>query len=248
MKIHIQSPDYDPSSGGIRVLHYFAHLARLNGHDIKMPCSKFCADFIPPNGFSGEYDFCILPEIYHIGNIANSNIVRWVLYYPGRICSSPVKYQPYEYVVSYNQNYLEAANKAKSNNHKTPIFYLPYSDMGGANPNMEKSIEGIYWVGKGKFVNRPELDACMEITRQWPKDRSELIDVLNRTRNFYSFDHATSLNSEAQLCGCTVMLFNGTEFKHHVAPATEVVAMDLERDKISVKNFLAHIRQVFNIP
>lgn len=246
LKVFIQTPDYDHSSGGIRVLHYLGHLCMLLGHSVMMPCSKYFPEFIRPNGFDGEHDIFIIPEIYHTDNILIKNCMRWVLYYPGKICSGPLQYPDHEYVVSYSIDYLASAIEANSSKHSVPIFYLPYSDMSGADPKHDKFLK-LFWIGKGDFVYHSDISNCDEITRKWPQTRKELIWLLNRTKTLYTYDKCSSLNEEAIMCGCEIKYFDGINFIPYVTTNFGRWYMNIEEDKILVADFLEHLKAIFGI-
>lgn len=247
MKVLILSPGYDPSSGGIRVLHYFAYLAHRSGnHNVKLTCNVFNPDWGNySHEFGPDHDIAILPEIYPPA-ITLKNPVRWVLYYPGQLCGGPVFYPPHETVVSYHPDYTQSAKDAASG-RDVMEFYLPYSDMSGVNPDEFKPIPGIVWYGKHPIVPCPEIAGLSVINRSWPSPRANLITVLNKTRTFYSFDKCTSLNNEALLCGCNVLLWNGTEFKKYEHDNPSVNIMNVERDQESVNDFLAKLKNNFGI-
>lgn len=246
MDICITSPDYDPSSGGIRVLHYFGYLCHRAGHRVRMSCSGLNTDWgLYSDSQLRNYDFVMLPEIYQ--PISFKNVVRWVLYFPGKICNGPTTYPDNEMVVSYCHEYDESA-KIAANGRDIVTFYLPYSNMDGAHSDIKKNIEGVVWYGKGRPKTiPPEVEGLPVITRSWPMPRANLLMLLNTSKTFYSFDRHTSLNNEALICGCDVQLWDGEKFERYMHQTPYDNVMVIDRDMADVQKFLVEVKNYFGI-
>jgi hypothetical protein len=240
MKVHIWTPDYQHSSGGIRVLHYLGYLAHIMGHEVNMLCSYL--NFNEWGNYSrkfDDFDLKIVPEIYPATLKSAGNIIRWVLYFPGMLCNGPKTYPEHEMIVSYHPNYTLSAVDAAPGS-AVYQFYLPYSNLEGFEFQINRSASSLLWVGKGQYVVTPETMLAKQITREWPGRRFQLISALRSCENFYSFDPFTSLNDEALVCGCKVFLFNPNTqgWEPYSNPDAPLIVMNQDRDKMGVDNFL----------
>lgn len=243
MKLVISSPSYQQSSGGIRVLHYLGYLAKKSGHQVKMTCSSLNPEWGDYSEEISNPDITIIPEIDPPSSPSMGVVVRWALYFPGVLCGGPSVYPNHEIVVSYHPAYDQAAKDAAT---RTPImtFTLPFCDMMESSQNIPKElrdVKNVVWYGKGSRTITPYHLSAIEITRNYPESRSELLSLLRNTRRFYSFDLFTALNDEALLCGCEVLVWNGCEFITHVNPEAANGVMNVERDTKLVDDFLRRL-------
>jgi len=246
MRISILSPDYDFSSGGIRALHYLGFLAHKLGHAVDMNCEYLNPEWGKYSTNIDDHDFMIIPEIITETSPLMGNVVRWCLYFPGRLCGGPKKYPEHEYVVSYHHEYTESIIEA-TNGKYVPEFFLPYSDMSGADKNKDKIIPGVIWYGKHPIIENHKLANMSVITRQWPATRRMLINLLNATETLYSYDPYTSINEEALLCGCNVLLWDGEKFEKYENDNPEINVMNIDRDMMNVNGFINSIVKHFGI-
>lgn len=246
MNISIWSPDYAHSCGGVRVLHYIGFLSHRLGHKVTMECNGLNNEWGNYSKKNDKYDFRIIPEILPITKKSDGNIVRFVLFFPGRLGNGPKKYPEHEYVISYDSNYTESIIEA-TNGKYVPEFYLPYSDMLGCDKNREKTIPGLIWYGKAPIISNPDIANFSVINRFWPTPRSNLIHFLNCTKTLYSYDQHTSLNDEALLCGCDVLLWDGDKFEKYENDYPEKNVMNIDRDMMNVNNFIVSIQKHFGI-
>lgn len=246
MNIQIQSPSYENGSGGIRVLHYLGYLAHILGHRVKMTCQNLNPQWGNYSRESDKYDIRILPEIYPQSFKDGIHTVRWVLYFPAKICNGPSTYPEHEYVVSYCDAYVEAA-KIAANKKDVPVFFLPYLDMAGINDDIPRENSGVVWYGKGPYLLPKEVLGLPVITREWPTPRFKLIHLLKSTKTLYSFDAHTAINLEALLCGCNVMLWDGKEFIPYFENRPDQATMNMSDDIILVSKFIERIQSHFII-
>jgi hypothetical protein len=194
-------------------------------------------------------DITILPEI-NPPSEPGLNVVRWVLYFPGAIGGGPTTYPSHELVVSYHDAYNEAANAAAT---RKPIlnFRLPFcekidlSQMPLSGPT--RKIKNVVWYGKGPRIPCNDIHCAIEITREWPSKRNELLNVLQNTHIFYSYDEHTALNNEALLCGCTVFIWRENGFKQFLNPNVDENTMRIKNDLDCTKLFLEKLANIFDI-
>jgi hypothetical protein len=251
MNIIISAPAYTHRSGGIRVLHYLGYLAKYIGHNVKMDSPHCNPEWGEYSGRIGKPDIKIIPEINPATLRSDGNIVRWVLYYPGMILNGPKVYPEHELVVSYHDEYDILVNLAAK---RKPIlkFCLPFCEIPteglkrNPSPEMRKN-SGAVWYGKACRSALPTVEGAVEINHEWPQSRLELMQLLEDTNVLYSFDRNTTINDEALLCGCKVLLWQGIEFKEYVNPMAADVLMNYERDIKLTEKFLADVAEIFGI-
>lgn len=245
MRIAIESPPYDPSSGGIRVLHYLGFLARRLGCLVDMRTRVLNPEWGRYSQSLGYPDVHIVPEIYPATTPGRTAVVRWVLFFPGAICNGPRLYPPHEMVWSFHADFLAAATEAAAG-QEVGIFCLPSSDLPGLELEVERDYPSCFWAGKGNSSGVPEAYTLNTITRAWPSSRAELVNLLKRSHTFYSCDPFTALNYEAAWCGCEVFLWNGATFVPWHAD-NKFRPMNLEQDTLGVQNFLTQIAAHFGL-
>lgn len=246
MNILIQSPSYVAGSGGIRVLHYLGYLCHTLGHRVKMTCETLNPLWGNYSRESDKYYIRIIPEIYPVTFQDGIHTVRWVLYFPGKLCNGPTHYPDHEYVVAYHRAYVDATQKA-TNQKSVKVFFLPYMDMCGMNDDIPRENIGAVWHGKGPIIEPPEIKGLPIITRTWPSPRFKLIQFLKSTMTIYSFDKFTALNAEALLCGCNVMVWDGEKFEPYYQKDADEGIMEISTDLISANKFLDSIKTHFSI-
>lgn len=247
MNVLIQTPSYQPASGGIRVLHYLGYLLHLAGHKVKMNCPVLNSEWGHYSINSPKsFDVRIIPEIYPPTFPNDINTVRWVLYFPGKLCGGPLVYPDHEMVVSYDTEYHQASIDAARGRH-VPIYYLPYIDMPGIDDEMPRENIGAVWYGKGPLARPKEIQSLPIITRAWPSPRKSLIWFLKSTMTIYSFDPHTAINEEALMCGCSVLLWDGEKFNPYRSENPKRAIMNIPRDLISACDFLETVKRYFDI-
>lgn len=245
MKIAIQAPPYHSASGGIRVLHYLGYLAYRLGHQVDMRSCVLNPEWGRYSAFHGnDPDITILPEISPASE-PGRNTVRWVLFFPARL-AGPAFYPEHELVVSFHPAYTEATCHAAPG-RKVTEFFLPVCDLPGFDETPQRDLPGVVWVGKGEKQNIPDIAGLPEITRGWPSPRKELIRYLKRCKRFFSFDQWTALNSEAQICGCEVFVWDGSSFKPFFDPDAYELIPNEERQLLRVQVFLRMIAEHFGV-
>lgn len=240
MNILIVSPNYEPASGGIRVLHYLGYLCHLLGHRVKMSCKTINPEWLDYSQEIDQFHFRIIPEIYPATVKSTIPTVRWVLYYPGHLCGGPKTYPDHEFVVAYHEAYQLSCTNA-ANGRSVPIFFLPYLDMTGSDIDYPRRYLGAVWYGKGELIKPKEIAGFPIITRTWPSPRAKLIELLKSSMTFYSFDPYTSMIYEALICGCDVKIWNGNEFEPCLKKNPNEATMNIEHDLGLVENFLESI-------
>lgn len=239
MNILVVAPQYTSKSGGVRVLHYLAHLINLCGHN-----GYTNTNIINPRWkqkiWKGEaVDFTIYPEVWS-DYVNDSKVVRWCLNAPGKIGGTKT-FDPKEIVYCYSFAQFGEESKASTPNVVRELF-LPLLEAKNYEGAMEKDLEGCCWIGKGeKSIGLPNEENLIPITREYPNDKEDLVALLKRSRNFYSFDNLTALSDEALLCGCNSLIVEGNNIRPHIQIEGRRYLMDEEQDKELVKKFIQEL-------
>jgi hypothetical protein len=192
----IASPDYDYTSGGIKVMWgLFGHLL-ARGYEVYMNRYPTHKEFV------GVY-----PEILH-GNTMNAPVVaRYVLNKPGvmgiraydqQIVPGPNKFDEREIQFYFSRIFGEAEN----------YMFLPIINLDIFRNTGKKRTKTAYFVGKGTDLGLHKKDS-IEINRAVAADQQHLADILNECLVIYQYDPISAMSEIARLCGCRVVLLNG---------------------------------------
>jgi hypothetical protein len=196
---------------------------------------------MPP---SHEHITWILPEI-EARTLPQQNIdfVRWVLYFPG-ILAGPATYPEHEMVVSFAPEYTARAKEAAGGREVTELF-LPCVDLP-ETPDLpiKRPFKAVFWRHKGPNVLPPHPN-YLEVTRDWPAERKEMIALLRQAQEFYTSDPHTAMLQEAQLCGCACFLWKDESWKPWHDPFAAVYIADEKSQKVEVYSFLERVDAYF---
>jgi hypothetical protein len=209
----IWTPGYVTYYGGIVVLHRLCHeINRLGGR-----ASLFLASpGVNPrwdtpiwDGHSFGDSIVVYPEIVKDNPLKATKIVRWLLA-KGEVPGDG-------YTISFS--------RAISTEHD--VFHLNVLDETIWHPNSEgpsRRLGRIYepvWLGKAEYWGskiRDEDFGKTLITRQWPSSQFGLADLFRRSRLLVSYDTLSSVNTEAAMCGCPVLIIpNGPYSREEIA-------------------------------
>lgn len=181
----IFSPEYSNSSAGIRALYKLNDMLNSKGYDSIVTDSII--DF-PDDAI------IVYPEIVSFNPLNAKNVVRYILNTPGKIGKSTM-FGLDDLIFTWNKEYYDASTLF------IPLIEDFFNDYG-----LERN-GACFWVGKGKDIPRiPETEGLTEITYEWPKTREGLAQLLNEKETFYTYDNNTMLISEAEKCGCRVIV------------------------------------------
>lgn len=199
----IWTPSMSPSNG-VRVLHLLADMLMTQGFDVMLYSAKPYQDkytYIETVSPSLQAEAVVVyPEIVHGNPLQVRRVVRYVLYYPGKLGGSAV-YFPDDRVFTYQSVFFPGV----------PVLTIPWIDTTlFYNDNKEKT-EDCFFVHKGGHWREvPEICGFTKITMDYPKNRPELAALLRRTRVLYSFDDCSAVLDEAAYCGATVYVITPT--------------------------------------
>ncbi len=189
----IAAPGYDHQSAGIRCLFVLAEKLKAKG---------FKAD--TGNRPAGPETVVVYPDIVN-ENIYRANYyVQWHLNRPE---FWGFKRMDAPHFV-YTREMAEETEKV--------LFINPIEQDLFNSKDLPKKDLNTYYIGykatmipghKEVFESTKHLiKGCIEMTRKHPPIRSEVAELLRRTKIFYTWDNFTALSMEAALCGCKVVI------------------------------------------
>ena len=192
----IYCPDYQPTSGGIKVMWGLFGALLAKGVEVYM------------NSFPGGEFTVIYPEII-TGNPAGArNVIRYLLNKPGVMGlgtaqgfhQGPTSFAPTDklYVFSELFNTMGVDDK----HH----LFLPV-----INTHIFKDYKGIrrktaVFVGKG-YDAHAHPEGSIYIDRGIARDQQALADLLNECHTLYSYDPVSAMTEVARLAGCQVAYY-----------------------------------------
>lgn len=189
----IVSPDYDHTSGGIKVMWgLFGHLL-ARGHEVYM------------NRRPEKHTIAVYPEIVN-GNPANGEtVVRYILNKPGVMWNgveeSPVEFDNRDILFCFSKIFGDYDN----------YMFLPVINMDIFKDQGKKRTKRAVFEGKGENLGLHEPGIIVD--RSLATDQQELADFLNECEVLYSYDPVSAMTEVARLCGCRVVLLNDTYSK-----------------------------------
>jgi len=225
----IRTPDYDPTSGGIKVMYGLYGWLLAKGQ----PAFLNTTADVPSIG--------IYPEIYHGNDMFASRVVRYILQTPGIMGTSdqygefkmgPTAFDPKDEIYVFSKVYDEWG---VDDDH---ILFLPVIDLHTFKDQHKERNKVAFYVGKGFNMGKHPENA-MELRREVAKDQQELADFLNECQTLYVYDKLSAIMECARLCGCPVRYYgelakdklklyepglNGCTFKDETPVKFDVVA------------------------
>jgi hypothetical protein len=194
------TPEFDPLSGGIRVMWALCGWLLAKGQ-IALTNVKFTDDFV-----------AIYPEIVH-GNPFNAKrVIRYILNKPGVMASYGVKGPT---VFDKNdQIYVFSRIYDTFGVDESHLLFLPVLNLHIFKDYKRKRPNTCYFVGKGKDLGLHPKEA-IKIDRSNSSNQGQLAEVLNSCSVMYSYENPTAMLEIARLCGCRVVFFpEGARFKY----------------------------------
>lgn len=192
------APPYSKSAG-VRALYALSDLLEARGFQAPVLCHEECSGHHCISSFTREMqkeDIAIYPEIVWGNPLQFRHVVRYVLYFPGRL-GGMQHFSSDEYVVTWDKAYLKGVPELTLPLLDRKLFY----DAG--LPRTHDAIYEHKFCGAKRALNIPE---AVHITMHYPERKQDLVSLLQTTRTLYSYDHNSLLNNEAAACGARVKL------------------------------------------
>lgn len=160
-----------------------------------------------------EQAIVVYPEVVAGNPLRIRNVVRWVLYYPGRN-GGCCNFHRGDKVFSFLPRFFPGA----------PVLTTPWLDESlFYDDGRERSLDCLFVHKGGKWKHVPELEDLQEINMRFPETRKGLAELLRSTRTLYSFDDCSSVLDEACLCGAKVLLVRKEGFEPYYSHHSQVV-------------------------
>lgn len=208
----IYAPAYS-GSAGVRVLYRLRETLENLGFNAKIFChSKRKNKKSPPDIFishiskeSRQRDIIIYPEVI-IGNpLLFRNVVRFMLNKPGAL-GGETQYHPGEMLFAFDRYCHPTAPMLRLDMLERDVFF---------DAHAPKTHNCCFVYKKYPKLPLKEIEGCIDITMNWPKDRATLVRLLQSTDTLYSFDDNSCLLQEACLCGAKVKTYSPEGFKDY---------------------------------
>lgn len=183
-------PDYDPLSGGIKVM--WALYGYLLSRGV----------IVNANAIYNNVDFvAIYPEIVRGNPLKAKTVVRYLLAPPGEMALNgepgPMEYDSTDRLYSFSKFIYPA-----DSDH---TMFLPAIDTNLFRDKGLKRTKSCYFIGKGEYT-AVEPKGCIEVNRKFAQDQQLLCDFLNTCEVMYCYDFRTAMVEVARLCGCRVVI------------------------------------------
>ena len=256
MRFVIHMPDYDPCSGGVRVMHYLAALLESIGADVASTAKCFWSPMIPLENRCGPDDIAVYPDIEPGNPLGAKRVIRYMLYFASAHYKrlGGVGIPKSELVFVYMNDFMEDIGKfCESKPDKDSILELPNIETSWCFSE-EKIIPALLFEGKKNCADIPNIEfvripSPSDIPNRWLL-RNTTLQVLRKSSVLYTMDHYTVLEQEAMLCGCDVMRVVGLN-KFVKSPWTEEESrsrvMNPERDRALAWKFVKKASEFFSI-
>jgi len=188
----ICTPDFNPLSGGIRVMWgLFGHLlarGQLAATNVRWH-SRFTA---------------IYPEITHGNPLEGHKVVRYILNKPGFMATfgvpGPTQFDPSDEIYVFSKIY---DTFGVDDEH---LLFLPILNMQVFKDQKRVRNKCAYFIGKGRNLKLHPEDA-VQIDHRVSIDQQVLANTLNECHTLYTYENPTAMVEIARLCGCRVIFF-----------------------------------------
>lgn len=238
----IRTPQFDPTSGGIRVM-YGLYAWLLAKGEIAYLNSQID---IPSVG--------IYPEIYHGNDMNAQKVIRYVLQTPAIMGTADgtgvFQTGPTTEEIKATSDDIYVFSKiydtfGVNNDH---ILFLPILNLNLFKDLGKKRTKTCFLVGKGVNQNKHPKDA-IELTRVFATDQQALADLLNECEVLYCYDRLSAMMDIARLCGCKVRYygdFSKEELMTYETGTNGLTYKDEEEKELNLSIFKDNYRRLRN--
>lgn len=184
-------PDFDITSGGIRVMYGLYGWLLTKGQVV-----------IPNMTTEDNSHVSIYPEIVQGKPLYGETVVRYLLNEPGTMSlygtPGPSDFPKSDLIYTFSKMFY------KTDDEHT--LFLPILDLNTFDDQKKRRTKTAFFVGKGRNQNKHPDDA-VEITREFSQNQEELAILLNECDVLYSYDPVSAMTEISRLCGCRVVLY-----------------------------------------
>jgi len=233
---YIFAPDYRETSGGIRVVHFLCHILNELGEEayilnaksvsknLRTPQLTFAK--LEEHYLAERTPVTIYPEIIHGNPASTPLVIRWLLNVPGHL-GKPIEFEEKDLIFFYEAWCLPKGMEG------LPLFIHPVVDAVFNNENnpddSHRDLE-CYYASKYHLGKKPILPEHKELTsvgQEIKRTPKELAEIFRKAKVLYCYE-PSGIISEAQACGCPVLLIRSHYFPlppedtHHNIPGLAI--------------------------
>lgn len=227
LRFVIAAPVYNPKSAGTVVLHEVCDALNKRGYPTAIR-------FVTVNGLalsnqpecygpnlswyalSGEEELqqfidegiVIYPEIISGNPLRAKRVVRYMLNVEGALSGRKINASENDYIIAFSECYHPNPNSVLNK----PCHYDGFNTANSV-PTLDRHMDLTY-IGKNEDPGCFILPDSVELTREWPKNKTELAVLLKNTRYFYTWDYCTQTVVDAMLCGAIPVYMSVEPYKH----------------------------------
>lgn len=218
----IRTPDFQVSSGGIRVMYGLYGALLLKGQ----------LAFL--NGQMNTETVGVYPEIYHGNDMNATNVVRYILQKPGMMqtggVAGPKGFDKTDDLWAFSRLFVKVP--------EDHYMFLPILDTHLFKNQHKTRNKNYFFVGKGVNLDEHPKDA-IELPRM--EDQQALADMMNECQTLYIYDPCTAMSEIARLCGSQiVMLHPMKDFDKLYEPGMNGITFDANKPvKLDYSEFRA---------
>ena len=184
----IREFEYQPTSGGIKVMYSLYGALLLKGEEVM--ANAIFQDDTPAIG--------IYPEISQGNELQTKIIVRYILNKPGVMAQSgvpgPITFAPTDCLFTFSKMFMDLPD-----DH---CMFLPAINTEVFFDRHLKRDKVAVFVGKG-VATSPHIGEVF-IDRAMAKDQEALSILLNQCQVLNTYDPVSAMSEIARLCGCRV--------------------------------------------
>jgi hypothetical protein len=236
LKFTVVTPSYRRNSGGVWFLHFLCSQLNALGH--KATVFIYTSEQVTNFGNFIGHDpdaVVIYPEVITNNPLNAKKVVRYLLNKEAAIDGKPINWGKNDFTLSFSKLYKDDCN----------ILTYPIVDLETTINRNESREYNSFYVGKGsKYAHCPPLPGCTEITIYTP--REEFINILNKSKIFFTYDTLTSTNLDAVFCGAMpyFLLKPPKELKDSEYGKFWIESLDADEVQTAKENNKQIIRQV----
>jgi hypothetical protein len=204
----IAAPPYMHASAGVVVLHRLCHKLRALGVDAYVATHVVHPAWNTPHKLAPSPGAVVVyPESIGGNPYGAQHVVRYVLFYPGRIGTGTSDYDDQELVAYYLDEYRIGPG---------PRVYVSAVDGALFFDTGERKAIDVVFVYKGGRDAAPWPTGATPMTHGWPETRAATAELLRAARRVYSYDTHSAVLLEAQMCGAEVYVPCGGQWVRHM--------------------------------
>lgn len=184
----IREFQYDPTSGGIKVMYALYGALLLKGEEVLAN-----AVFQDDTAAIGIY-----PEISQGNELQTKIVVRYILNKPGVMCQNgvpgPTTFGPKDILFTFSKMFMDLPDERR--------MFLPVINTEVFYDRKLPRTKQAVFVGKG-VATSPHPD-CVVIDRSVAIDQEYLSILLNECEVLNTYDPVSAMTEIARLCGCRI--------------------------------------------